>query len=488
MSLISIKAISPAIGTIAKTVTQDAAAKKTLLSTPTTIQNTVSPLENIPSVKKELQIQRDLKKATNPAFERFSKNFANSEPEILFVCDYVVDDKKIGCLLVWESFFDASHYEVFKKNLFKIDSTFERVLFLDFKSLEEERRNFAEYLKDTIGFDLDEDKYFVFMDPITKDDRIYEYKIRASRVPRGVSEIDFDLIIETKKLGKNIAVSEFSDSTIFDFAGTTLGSDDLAWTLSILNETVPFFGLTAFQQSLYSFLPEPSTDEEKSVLTANDINDLMSIINESVSLFNFKQTYDHVLKVLGGLAVSFRDAFAASLDETTGKFSYDQYKQEIQKFSPVYKLVLQIATSSEASLQELSKMSITVPTQTGSEALVSVENLSKVFKFVNDIYLAILYSQDKEVAKKIKELSTTVPLAIGDKPIATEDGSIKTVDSVLTAARENKESQPGASQLGLPTQFQTTVTQSSTDKSSSPLINTIGTTPTTNASRKVRVL
>ena len=65
--------------------------------------------------------------------EDFKKleNFSNKQPNLLFVCDYVVEDKSIGSLIVFEQHLDATHYEVFKKNKFDNEPKFERIKLLD---------------------------------------------------------------------------------------------------------------------------------------------------------------------------------------------------------------------------------------------------------------------------------------------------------------------------------------------------------------------
>src|SRR3990167_7480564 len=128
-------------------------------------------------------------------FDRASKNYINSEPQILFISEYNLDDRQAGALLVFEKFFESTHYEVFKRNIFFINS----------KSLEDERKNYISYIKDILGFNnIDENKIFIYHDDELKSDRIYEYKVRAVFVPRTVNEIDYDSILQSKDLLKTI--------------------------------------------------------------------------------------------------------------------------------------------------------------------------------------------------------------------------------------------------------------------------------------------
>src|SRR3990167_264945 len=138
-------------------------------------------------------------------FDRASKNYINSEPQILFISEYNLDDRQAGALLVFEKFFESTHYEVFKRNIFSTNSEFERILFINSKSLEDERKNYISYIKDILGFNnIDENKIFIYHDDELKSDRIYEYKVRAVFVPRTVNEIDYDSILQSKDLLKTI--------------------------------------------------------------------------------------------------------------------------------------------------------------------------------------------------------------------------------------------------------------------------------------------
>src|SRR3990167_10109269 len=71
-----------------------------------------------------------------------SGNFVDLEPKILFITEYIVGDEYVGLLIVWERYFNATHYEVFKRNVFGFKSDFERILFLDSNSLSEERAHY----------------------------------------------------------------------------------------------------------------------------------------------------------------------------------------------------------------------------------------------------------------------------------------------------------------------------------------------------------
>lgn len=371
----------------------------------------------------------NLKKHVNPSFENYAKRFINTEPELLFVCEYFVDDASVGLLLVWERMLDATHYEVFKKNLFSERNKFERVLFLDAISLEEETSYYLDYVQNTLGISLNKEEIFIILDTSIKEDRIYEYKIRSARVPKNATEVDYDFVLSGKKLVNEVAVDDVSRNTLFDVAGITLGSKDLAWTISLVNETVPFFGRGPYEKSLGSFDLPTNQDKDKFILMAINNEDVMKIFNESIALFELKETLLNLIASLGGLPVDFREAFMDSVDEIAGTFSYDFFKKEIKTKSPVFSLVLDVAESAEnknfAVTNRLSKLSINLPSETGSESFSSIQKLTKILNFVNKTFLAVLYAQDdtqrlSALLEEIKEFvapADPVDKAISDLPI-----------------------------------------------------------------------
>src|SRR3990167_8045388 len=106
-----------------------------------------------------------------------SGNFVDLEPKILFITEYIVSDEYVGLLIVWEKYFNATHYEVFKRNVFGFKSNFERILFLDSNSLSEERAHYMDYINNVLGFSsVSESDVYVVLDTFVKQDRIYEYK------------------------------------------------------------------------------------------------------------------------------------------------------------------------------------------------------------------------------------------------------------------------------------------------------------------------
>ena len=263
--------------------------------------DSTSEFFNIEESKEKLsEVLTDIEIIKKLGFDRTTKNYINSEPQILFVSEYKVDDKQAGVLLVFEKFFESTHYEIFKRNIFSTNSEFERILFIDSKNLEDERKNYISYIKDILGFsNMDENNIFIYHDNELKSDRIYEYKIRATFVPRIVDEIDYDSILESKDLLKTIQLVT-STANIFNFSTFSLGSDEQAWIISLLNEKLMFFGKLA-KEPLRNFINVGDV-----ILVPSSVEDVMKIINDSVILFGVKNTVSRLIGLIGELDKSIK--------------------------------------------------------------------------------------------------------------------------------------------------------------------------------------
>jgi len=402
---------------------------------------------------------KEATKRPNLDFERFAENYINDEPQILFVSEYVVEDRILGSLIVWEKYYSSTHYEVFKRNTFQSNSKFERILFLDSQSLEEERAHFIGYIKDILGFDsIDEDNIYIMFDEQLREDRIYEYKVSASRVPKHPKEIDYDMVLESKGLLNTSEIISTNTSTLFDLAGTILGSRDLAWAIAISNDRTRFFGRAPSEQSVSVILSDRVDRGSINVFIPRDVEDILNIFKESLSLFDTKPAIERLIDSLGGLPGEFRKAFLSAIDEERNSFSYDHFKEKVRENTPVFDLVLDIAESAPGedptllerltdndATKKLSSLSITLPNAKGSEVLTSVVGLSNIFKFVNDTMILVLYSQEKETFVKLQEIKAEIEgqrTLLGDDTLdaATEEirGEIEnSADSEVTSEVAN---------------------------------------------------
>lgn len=397
-----------------------------------------------------------LRKRVRPNFERFAKNFVGDSPEILFNAEYYVADQFVGNLICFEKYKGATHYEVWKKNIFT-NSDFERVIFLDSLSLSDETKNFIPYLRNTLGFkDLDFNNVFVVLDDQLKEDRIYKYRVVAARVPSDASDVDYDMILESKNLLSFNTLDRASISTLFDYAGVTLGSKDLAWSLAVVNETFSFFGKDPSNTPLSSLVGTNNNSPTINISTPRNLNDLLCIFQESISLFGLSDSFEHLLRVLGGLPVEFLESCLESVDEVSDSFSFSAFKDSIKQRVPVLNLVLDIAESGDsAAIGELSKLSVVLPANEGSRSLTSLVNLTNVLKVVNSVLISTRHAQDnfeklKEIAGEIdrdrdqlqpedlaiRDIRNDVSQQIVDRPISADVSQLYNV--VLGSKSSNR--------------------------------------------------
>ncbi len=101
--------------------------------------------------------------------------------------------------------------------------------------------------------------------------------------------------------------------------------------------------------------------------------------------------------------------FLDSIDEDQVTFSYSRFKDLIRNRAAVFNTVLTVSeSSSSAAKSVLSTLSIIVPDNVGSESLTTFEGVTNVMKFTQEIYLALLYSQDKENLEEINKITEAI--------------------------------------------------------------------------------
>ena len=323
-----------------------------------------------------------ISETTENALIKRLDNFITNKPHILFTCDYIVEEKKIGCLIVFEHYSNASHYEIFKRNKFDNNPGFERILFLTAEALQEEAKKFMPYLKDVLGFDLNENSIFIILDDLVKIDRIYEYKIKATFVPQDAREVDYEIILRNKDQIKTI---DSGDHTIGSISSVLLGSESLSWVIPLLNPNILFFGSNSLTSKISNI--------QKSIIVPKDVKNIIKIFQESMFLFGAKKSVIHLLTFLGGLdeitnkqrKVSgllnkeIFQAFSNSINESQGTFSIDSLKDSLQKSNLV---------------------SFSPPEGSGTVSFNSLENLSKILNYTKLIDISMTY------AENIREEST----------------------------------------------------------------------------------
>lgn len=320
-------------------------------------------------------------------------NFLDSQPHILFICDYIIDDQEIGALIVFQKYFDATHYEVFRDNKFDNDPEFERILFLNTEALKEETKRFLPYVRDILGFELDETNCFIVLDDNTKQDRIYEYFIRAAFLPNDIKQIIHTVTMKSKNQLKTVEVG--SNQSVLSLATSLLSSKQLAWIIALLNPKIPFFGKSAIDTKIF--------DIQKDILIPKNNDDLMKIIKDSIYLFGAKITLSDLISDLGGtkkqtgtLNEEIIQIFVDSIDETRGFFSADFFRKKMIEVSSAFKLFSNISASSSEEEKRASLLAagVVVPPVTGEISFNDLQKLSVILNLVRTIDYAITYVRD----------------------------------------------------------------------------------------------
>lgn len=319
--------------------------------------------------------------------------FSQGHPIILFTSDYVIEGENIGALIVFERYFDATHYEVFKQNKFDNEPKFERILFLDAVSLEEETKRFLPFVKDIVGFDLDQNSVFIILDDSIKKDRIYEYFVRAVFVPKDIEDVVYSVIMQNKEMIK--VVEPTPEHTIHSFAVSVFGKEERTWIFSLLNPKLPFFGKITSEIRV--------SDIQKSVLVPKKVEELVDIIKDAIYLFGAKTTFSHLILNLGAvlsgkvkkksgfLNQDMSEVFIESLDENKGLFSFDHFKQKVSETFSDFKSV----------------PAGSLPPDTGNVSFNDLAGITKILWFVKRIDLVVTHAQEDA-----KEQQQTAPLDV----------------------------------------------------------------------------
>lgn len=383
----------------------------------------------IKSNKLNVGISNNIPEESDTVFDRASQNFAENKPKVYFVCEYIVEGKFLGVLVGFNYYQNATHYEIFKRNIFSENSYFDRILFLDTSSLVEETSNYIDYLKN-VGIAIDRSRHAVIFDPIIKSDRIYEYKVTASLSPATVEQLDYDFIMKSKNL-TTISVNNNG----FNLSKTTISG----WVTALLNSEIDFFG----RSSLVT---------KQSVLLPSNYSSVMEITKEAYNVFGEKNTLLKIARTIGGLNVEFIDFFSSSIDEKNNVFSYDEFTNLVSNFSPLFKSLLKISQSNtDFATSRLANISILIPQTRGTESYMSLEGITKIFGFINTIYVSLLRSQDpgipEEIASILIELERPKVNLPSSLPIFESPSKISTpIDRSPSPITENTRV-PGASTI-----------------------------------------
>jgi hypothetical protein len=383
-----------------------------LLNTQVAPAPTNPPITQLPPKENYAYSVQGISKFNDVVFDNKSKTFINNEPKIMFVAEaHFRSNIRSGVILVWEAYKDATHYEVYKRNTFVENSQFERILFIDTKFLIEETQHYAKYLRQFCGIHIRPTEHFAIFDPLIKDDRVYEYKVRAVYVPHGVKEVDFGTTLQ----GFSTTYPASPGSTIFDHASFFYGDGRKAWISCLINDKIPYFGppliLGPSAGGAGTTLGPATVD---SIVALNETQKIMDVINECYLLFGRRDTFIHMIEVLGGLNSDFQLWARNSVNFTTGLFEYDTFMRQVATNVPVFKAIINlfdVSPNEQARLKAyniLNTANLILPTLRGiqeqRDSILSPDSLYRVFNFINSVFMILVFTQSGTAAAK--ELTT----------------------------------------------------------------------------------
>lgn len=238
------------------------------------------------------------------------KEYYEDKPNIYFIADYIVNDTYEGCILVFERYKKSTHYQIFKKNVISdTNPEYERILFVDRMSLEEESKHFISYIKDDLQMNnFAEDNCFIILDKNVKRDRIYQYAIKASVIPSNPSEIDYKGILFSKKM---LDFFKSDDKNILLTVTAINGSMDIGtfWTISLLNK-----GINLFDVELISGSKKMKDITPNDIYFCKNKENIMLVLKDAFNLFGVKETYSGFIDALGGCNDLIKSSFLNAIE------------------------------------------------------------------------------------------------------------------------------------------------------------------------------
>lgn len=215
--------------------------------------------------------------------------FASSAPDILFIAEYAPQNQpSLGAMIVWEDYYNATHYELYRRDYMAMDDAWKRVLIVDKTHLATETAQFKPYIENTLKLALP-NSYYAILDTGIGADRITEYKIVASSYPTAAN-VDLGLVLNSKGHLRGVPVSTREPTqTVFDFSLDVFGSPDFAWIISLLNVGVPYFGMQPATKPLADWVGTSP------VLVPFNVNTVAKAVEESISIFGLQATLKNLL-------------------------------------------------------------------------------------------------------------------------------------------------------------------------------------------------
>ena len=301
----------------------------------------------------------------------YANRFISASPDILFVAEYGGPNMPAaGALVVWEAYYNATHYELYRRDYLAQDDSWQRVLLIDTNHLAAETVNFQSYISDVLKIPINY-QYYAILDTDVGVDKITEYKVVASFYPSSAN-IDYGRTFLSKGLINTLDLSSPAE-TLPDFAQRTMGSSDYAWIVALLNSNINYFGKDPALHPLSEVV-------SGQLYVPKDPNIIPKAFQESIYFFGLTETLRNVFNRTGNRLQSgrFFDDVLGSVNESAKRLSYVTLQSKLSADFPNYK--------------GHSQSGFVVPQYADTTHFNTLGSLNLMFLRLNTFYLAALYT------------------------------------------------------------------------------------------------
>lgn len=340
--------------------------------------------------------------------DQLINTFHTNAPDILFICEYIVNGVNQGNIIAWEDYYSATHYELFKRNRCAVDQTWERFLFLDSDTLTKETKNYTSYIEQYIGLPMTQNNYYAILDTDNSVDRIYEYYIGAGYYPSNAN-IDFVPIMKSKNLINTFTIG--ANDTLDTVATNVYGTSDMGWVICLLNPLTYFFGPIANSKPLNQFVLNQGY-----VNVPNDTDSLIAMISEAIYIFGLKNALTNLFTRtnLSNASLYFYQTIIASIDNASHSLSYSKANNTLIANNSNYRA----AQAKGANVNLITSNQYPDDTYFGSALALSV-----IFARVNSLLTSYIYGSPTSL-NSVAHVGT-VPLA--PNPVSAFSSSIQSL-------------------------------------------------------------
>lgn len=329
------------------------------------------------------------------ALGKFSAVYSGNGPKIMFVSEYIVNNEFKGVLVCWKKYSSSTHYAVWKKNFFSVDKTdFERVIVLSVQDLANETKNFIPYLVNNMGMTSLPDDLIVVLDTNVKKDRVYSYKIKASRVPASPKEVDYHHSLKQHPFAYAQLPIASSTQNIFDFSRVYFGDKSLAWVLCLLNNKLRYFGEDRYK-------PIKELVKDGKILVPSQMVYLSKALFESFAIFADEDVVVDLIDKCGGMNEEFVQIIKDSFDDNSETFDKEYFKNTLTNRFPY---LADVQSKLEPLIKEISDSLSVVAGDSLSDKLYGA--LSDVVEAASVLEAKTDIKEDKLVIRSLSDLST----------------------------------------------------------------------------------